>query len=486
MFGLALLFWPGRALHSDNFVFYFPSTRQVLPVEVIQGSKYLPLLQILNLLGRISGLQEKRGTLKIWFGNSQLEFRQDDSKVRVDKVSFKLAEPVRVSNGQWVVPLDFLTSVLPRLTHQVVEYQVGTSRIFIGDVKPCSFTVRLDDVGNGARLTVQFTDKVTVKTASMNGKWVLFLGDRPVEPLESVYHFQDRYLTELRFDDQDGTPKLVLTPGVDGLNFYPVLAEGGKVLLADVLKPPPVVAQQTPSPAPPAVPGQAPPAGTQAPLGPTGETPAAPPGPPLPVVVLDAGHGGEDSGGRSREGVLEKDLVAQLVARVRLALLSSQKFRVMLTRTGDVNPSFEERTTTANLAGAVAFLTFHAGDSNTSPHLAVYVYEPPAPAALAPGDEAPRPLFLPWVSLQEAHLEQSRQLAVALQEQFAHLAGATTDAPQAAPVRALRSVNASAVAVEIGRLAPDADAGPVINPDFLQRLSNAVAQGVLGFTGKGS
>jgi N-acetylmuramoyl-L-alanine amidase len=205
----------------------------------------------------------------------------------------------------------------------------------------------------------------------------------------------------------------------------------------------------------------------------------------LPVVVLDAGHGGDDSGERSRDGVLEKDLVAQLVARVRLALLSSQKFRIVLTRTSDVNPSFEERTTAANLAGAVVFLTFHAGDSGpASPHIAVYVYEPPSPPAPAPEDETPRPVFLPWVNVQQAHLEQSRQLAVALQEQFAPLAGATTEAPQAAPVRVLRSVNASAVAVEIGRLAPDADAGPVANPDFLQRLSSAVAEGVLAFIGK--
>jgi N-acetylmuramoyl-L-alanine amidase len=489
VFGLALLFWPAGALRSDNFVFYFPNARQLLPLEVIRNAKYLPLLQVLNLLGKVSGLQERRNTLKVWFANSQLELRQDERKVRVDKLSLDLAEPVRVSNGQWVVPVDFLTSVLPRLTHQVVEYQVGTNRIFVGDVRPCSFTVRLDQVGNGARLTVQFTDKVTVKTASKNGKWVMFLGDRPVEPLEPAYHFQDPYLTELRFDDQDGVPKLILTPTMEGLNFYPVLAEGGKVLLADVLRPPPaVVAQQIPSPAAQALPGQAPARGTQAVAGTTGEAPAAPPGPPLPVVVLDAGHGGEESGGRSRDGVLEKDLVAQLVARVRLALLSTERFRIMLTRTGDVNPSFDQRTAAANVAGAVAFLTFHAGDLGAaSPRIAVYSYQPSSPPApMDPVGQGPRPIFLPWIRAQQAHLDESHQLALALQEQLARLAGVTADAPLAAPVRMLRSVNAPAVAVEIGRLAPDADAAPLANPDLLQRLATALAQAIVSFTGKGA
>ena len=121
-----------------------------------------------------------------------------------------------------MVPVEFLTTVLPHLTHQAVEYQEGTNRIFIGDVKPASFTVRVDPIANGARLTVQFTDKVAVRTASSNGKWVMFLGDRPMEPMEPSYHFQNPYLSDLQYDDQDGVPKLILSPTSSGLNFYPL------------------------------------------------------------------------------------------------------------------------------------------------------------------------------------------------------------------------------------------------------------------------
>ena len=65
-------------------------------------------------------------------------------KVQVEKASYELPQPVHLSDGQWMVPVDFLTTVLPHLTHQAVEYQEGTNRIFIGDVKPASFTVRVD------------------------------------------------------------------------------------------------------------------------------------------------------------------------------------------------------------------------------------------------------------------------------------------------------------------------------------------------------
>jgi N-acetylmuramoyl-L-alanine amidase len=73
-------------------------------------------------------------------------------------------------------------------------------------------------------------------------------------------------------------------------------------------------------------------------------------------------------------------------------------------------------------------------------------------------------------------LDQSRQLAQALEQQFAQIAGVTADKPTAAPVRTLRSVNAPAVAIEIGSLTPDIDAGPLTDSAFQQLLSAAVAK----------
>ena len=101
-------------------------------------------------------------------------------------------------------------------------------------------------------------------------------------------------------------------------------------------------------------------------------------------MALDAGHGGEDNGGHSRDGVLEKDLVAQYVARVRSALLATAKYRVVLTRTGDVNVSLEQRALAANLSSAIYFLSFHAGDLGAaSPRITVFTFQPPAAVAPA-------------------------------------------------------------------------------------------------------
>ena len=480
--GLAAFFWLARELRSDNFIFYFPSGHQRLPLESIGKTKYLPLLQILNMVGKVGGIQEKKNWLKVWFGSTQIELRQNETKIQIAKETYELPQPVHLTDGQWMVPVGFLTTILPRLTHQPFEYQEGTNRIFIGDVKPASFTVRVDPIANGARLTVQFTDKVAVQTASSNGKWVMFLGDRPMEPMEPSYRFQNPYLNELQYDDQDGIPKLILSPTSSGLNFYPSMAEGGKVLLADVERPPSSMTQGLPTQAaPPTPPSSAQPAAEGSTPQGTEELPSAPPGPPLPVVVLDPGHGGDDNGGHSRDGVLEKNLVAQYVARARAALLATEKYRVVLSRAGDANVTNEQRALAANLSVAICFLSFHAGDLGTaSPRITIFTFQPPTAAAPVAGDPT-TPTFLPWGQAQETRLGSSLQLAIALQQQLALINGVEVDQPSTAPVRTLRSVNAPAVAIELGRLAPDADAAELTSPALQQQVAGAVVQAVASF-----
>ena len=74
------------------------------------------------------------------------------------------------------------------------------------------------------------------------------------------------------------------------------------------------------------------------------------------------------------------------------------------------------------------------------------------------------------------HLDQSRQLALALQQRLALLSGVQVDLPAAAPVRALRSVDAAAVAIELGRLATDTDAAALTEPAFQQQVAASVVQ----------
>ncbi|MGO9271969.1 MAG: N-acetylmuramoyl-L-alanine amidase [Terriglobia bacterium] len=496
---LILLVWQPRALRSDNFVFYSPHGHAVVPVQLIGREQYLPLIQVLNAVGSVSGWQEKQKSLVVYFGSVHVEVHLNDAKVKVDKTQVVLPAPVRVSNGQWMVPLSFLQLALPKIVPERLTYRVGSERLFIGDVSPALFTVSLKSLPGGSRLSLEFTSAVKVKTASRNGKYLLFLGDRPVEALEKSFHFQDPYITDLTFDDQDGEPKLIVTPGSATLNFYPSAAAGGKTLLVDLAKPGTALplqgtttSAQVSVPAPGPAPGAAAPPTAPSPAGAesksanpaTANPAAAPPEPTLPAVVLDPGHGAEDVGARSRDGVLEKDLAAQIEDRVRAVLIASHTYRVALTRVGDTNPGLDARDAIANVTRPVAFLSLHAGNYGPSgTRIAVYTYRFPSPPALLPV-ESSSPAFVLWDEVQRAHLDRSRQLAQALETQFANLPGITAFPPQEAPVRVLRGVDAPAVAIEVGGLSPDVDAGLLTDPGFQDRLSTAIVQAITVF-GKG-
>src|SRR5205807_5356029 len=63
----------------------------------------------------------------------------------------------------------------------------------------------------------------------------------------------------------------------------------------------------------------------------------------------------------------------------RAELASTNKYRVVLTRSGDANPTFDERAAAANAARPIAFLSFHAGNlGKRIPRLVVYTYGSPS------------------------------------------------------------------------------------------------------------
>lgn len=486
--GSGLLLIPARPLGGDNLVFYLPNHRQVIALITLGQTNYLPLLPTLNLIGRVRGLKGSPDSLEVWFGETELRFRANSKKVEVNRATVTLRESVRVQEGRWLVPLDFMNAVLPRLTALPVEYRPGSRRVFIGGVKPATLNFHMAPMANGVRMVMEFSAPVSVRTASENGKWILYFGGLPVELQGQKLETPNPYLKSIQFDDQDGQPKMIITPQVEGLDFYPTLEENGKVLRAELIKLSPTEAQQAAAAqAPPAAHG-GPPAVSGPPRAPeSGNPPAtAPSGAPLPAVVLDPGHGGENVGARGENGVLEKNLVAQVVVQVRTALLATGRYRVVLTRVGDTDPDFDQRDSTANAARPIAFLSFHAGDLGfRSPRVVVYTFQPPLPT---PGLEegGVRPLLVPWNEIQEWRIPQSRQLAQELQDQFVRVPGLLPSKPDQAPVRVLRSVDAPAVAIEMGSLTPTTDPAPLVSSEFQRQLAEAVAHAIEAFQQKGS
>ena len=161
----------------------------------------------------------------------------------------------------------------------------------------------------------------------------------------------------------------------------------------------------------------------------------------LNVVVLDPAHGGTDQGARGTEGISESDEVLQFASATKKAL-EAQGFQVILTREGNDNPSFDDRSARANAQRGAVFITMHIASTGLAGTVRVYV-EPDAPAASNITG------LIPWDRAQTPFLGLSRKLGDLVQQELSKRFKGSPDTLQTAPVRQLRTTAAPAIAVEI-------------------------------------
>ncbi|WP_332693452.1 N-acetylmuramoyl-L-alanine amidase [Devosia sp.] len=93
-----------------------------------------------------------------------------------------------------------------------------------------------------------------------------------------------------------------------------------------------------------------------------------------PLVVIDPGHGGIDSGAETTNGIKEKDIVLAFALRLQELLVASGRFDVALTREDDTFLRLEERVALARTNKADLFISVHADSFQQSEIRGASVY----------------------------------------------------------------------------------------------------------------
>jgi N-acetylmuramoyl-L-alanine amidase len=95
---------------------------------------------------------------------------------------------------------------------------------------------------------------------------------------------------------------------------------------------------------------------------------------PLRTIVLDAGHGGHDTGAVGPGGLTEKDLVLDVTRRVARLVEERLDIKVLLSRDGDHFVPLKDRTSFANRERADLFVSIHANAHPSASHEGVETY----------------------------------------------------------------------------------------------------------------
>ncbi|MBW4567978.1 MAG: N-acetylmuramoyl-L-alanine amidase [Tolypothrix carrinoi HA7290-LM1] len=173
-----------------------------------------------------------------------------------------------------------------------------------------------------------------------------------------------------------------------------------------------------------------------------------------PVVVIDPGHGGKDSGAPGLGGLLEKDVILPIGKRVA-AILEQNGVNAVLTRDSDYFVELQGRVDIAARANATLFVSIHANSVGNRPDvngLEVYYYD--SGYSLA---EVVRRSILQNISTIKDRGTRKARFYV------------------------LRKSSMPSILVETGYMTGREDNPRLGNPEYQNRMAEAIARGILRY-----
>ena len=220
------------------------------------------------------------------------------------------------------------------------------------------------------------------------------------------------------------------------------------------------------------------------------------------VVVLDAGHGGKDSGNRGN-GFYEKDIVLDVTLQVGKILEQYDDIKVVYTRKTDVFIDLYKRGPIANEVDADIFVSIHCNSHNSQAHGAetfvmgidksgknletakkeneVIFLEENYEEKYAGFDPNAPESFIGLTLMQEEYLDQSIMLAGLIQNNMENNLKRKDRSVKSGPFWVLHSSYMPSILVELGFLTHNTE-GPYVNSKKGRKeLAREIANGIITY-----
>lgn len=220
-----------------------------------------------------------------------------------------------------------------------------------------------------------------------------------------------------------------------------------------------------------------------------------------PLVIVDPGHGGTQTGAVSPAGAWEKDAALEISKLLKAELEAQLKATVKMTRDKDELVSLHDRVDWANAQKPDLFISVHLNSMPTRKQrqqtegIETYFL-----SAAASGEQAKkvaarenaefhekRPkggdtlaFILADLQRSEAHADSSR-LAYAVHEELIAALGGLDRGVQQAPFYVLMGLQAPAILVEVGFISHPDEGVRCVDGDYQLKAAQAIARGVAAF-----
>jgi N-acetylmuramoyl-L-alanine amidase len=387
------------------------------------------------------------------------------------------AAPVRIG-GKWFVPVEFIGRVLPAIGNTRIELRKASRLIIAGDLRVPRVILRQDAPGPQTRLTFDIAPPTPHTIVQEQSRLLVrFEADALDATLPTIA--AGALVQAVRAESQT---TLAIELGARFGSFrasdVPGDASTSRLIIdifpATEAAPPPTAAAPIPStPAAPALPGPT-----------TG----------VRVIVIDPGHGGDDTGAHGKKGTLEKDITLSVARRIKAALESRIGARVLLTREDDRMISQDDRAAFANNNKGDLFVSLHAGGSPVTDRTGASVFylsvADRGPEASPVSEGIAMPVFgggtreidvIPWQMAQARHVDDSAAFGRRVEAELKSVVPMSPRPLQAASLRVLLGANMPAVAVEMGYLTNPGQEDALASGSFQTRIAQGVADAIIQF-----
>ena len=305
-----------------------------LPTVSHEGRPYVELRRVAASL-RSATLEATGAAVqaRLTTGAHVVTFTRNWSQILVNDTPVVLDAPVRVKRGVWLVPESFVSRVLPGLAAgpPVATAQAQPPR----PPAPAEAAVTLEELRlrsypSFTRIVLETRGPVVHRVEQTGPKEarIRILGLGGDAQTEDV---KDGFVDEVRLEraGADALVRVVYTGGTGTIRVS-TLTDPHRLVL-DVQRPVDEARRENRDELL-----------------------------PLRTIVLDAGHGGHDTGAVGPTGLMEKELVLDVTQRVARLVEGRLGLKVLLTRDADVFVTLQDRTSYANRQRADLFVSIHA------------------------------------------------------------------------------------------------------------------------------
>ena len=467
LFSLASL--PARAEDRATIVW----KGEARPVGTIAGREFV-VSDAARALGFSVAADAGTSVLTITGQGHQVLIGPGTAQVPVDRRVVPISAAARVVGGSLYAPADFFEKILFPLAGAAGAWDAArrTWTLTPAGPPPVSVEVAVVHVPPATQVVLRLSAAAKTVTTSAEKTYQIRFADTKIDPPFAEKKYDDPLVSAVRFAGDTATVEL-REPGLAARSY--ALTSPDRLVVEVTRR----AAAAAGAPAEPSAP--------------------APPTGPAFTIVVDAGHGGTETGAIGPGGLQEKDATLDIAKKIAAELPKVLPCRTVLTRDSDVLIPLDDRASIANHEKADLFLSVHANSSRAAAARGSETYylsleasdkiaqevakeENQSAASPTPGASAasanPALDFILWDLAQSAHLKESSELAEAIQTELNAVSDTGNRGIKQAPFRVLVGATMPAVLVETAFISNPEEEKRLRSPEFQQAVADAVARAV--------